>query len=277
MIRIHVVGCGPLTGTTLITKMMIACFDIDLCTSHENSIYVYPPRLANIFLTKMPQNLLVIEPLLRVMPNLYVIYMLRDPRDMIVSKHSMDKDRYWASLTYWKTYTPYGRKLQPHPRFITIRYEDLVTQPDVVQEYLMKKMPFLVKRDLFSKYHELAHPSEQSEDALGGIRPISSSGIGNWREHLPRVAGQLQIHGSITNDLIDYGYEKDGTWEKELERIEPDRTASHWPEHFTKAGLKRRKRGKYFGIVPDMLGHYRLTRPVRWMINVLFWKLSALL
>jgi hypothetical protein len=257
--------------------MMIACFKIDLYTSHENSIYVYPPRLANIFLTKMPQNLLVIQPLLRVMPNLYVIYMLRDPRDMIVSKHGMDKDRYWASLTYWKTYTPYGLRLQPHPRFITIRYEDLVTQPDVVQEYLMKKMPFLVKRELFSKYHELAHPSKQSEDALGGIRPISPSGIGNWHKHLPRVAGQLQIHGSITKDLIEYGYEKDGTWEKELEGIEPDLSASHWPEHFTKAELKQGKRGKYLGIVPVMLGHYRLTRPLRWMINVLFWKLYALL
>jgi hypothetical protein len=141
----------------------------------------------------------------------------------------------------------------------------------------MKKMSFLVKRDKFSNFHELAHPSGQSLDALGGIRPISPSRIGNWHNHLPRVAGQLQIHGSITQDLIEYGYEKNDTWEKELEGIEPDLSPSHWPEHLSKAEMRLRTRGKYLGIVPYILGQYRLTRPLRWMIKVVYWKLSSLL
>lgn len=64
MKRIHIVGSGPRTGTTLIAKMMIACFEIDLHTEHEDSIYTLPPCKGNIFLTKLPRDILVIEPVL---------------------------------------------------------------------------------------------------------------------------------------------------------------------------------------------------------------------
>ncbi len=245
MQRIHIVGCGPRTGTTLMAEMTITCFDIDLYTKHENSIYTRPTRKANIFLTKRPRDILVVGPVLRLMSNLYVIYMLRDPRDMIVSKHRKDPELYWASLRYWKTYTPYGRKLQSHPRFITVRYEDLVTKPDEVQAYLMQRMSFLIKRAPFSRYHELAEPKQDSLDALRGVRPITAASIGNWRKHLPRVAGQLQKHETIAQDLIEYGYESDEEWLKELEGVAPDLSESHWPEYFTTEELNQRMRGKY--------------------------------
>lgn len=245
MQRIHIVGCGPRTGTTLIAEMMNACFEIDLYTEHEDSIYAQPTRDANIFLTKRPRDILVAGPMLRVMPNLYVIYMLRDPRDMITSKHGKDPERYWASLRYWKTYTPYGRKLQKHPRFITVRYEELVTQPDEVQAYLMQRMWFLKKRARFSRYHELAQPSKEYLDALHGVRPVTPASVGNWRKHLSRVAGQIQKHGAIAQDLIEYGYEPDDSWLKELKDVTLDTSESHWPEYFTKKDLNQRMQGKY--------------------------------
>ena len=105
MKRIHIVGSGPRTGTTFLAEMMIACFAIDVHTEHEDSIYTWLPYVGDIFLTKKPRDILVIEPVLRIMRNLYVIYMARDPRDMIVSKHEKDPDRYWANLKFWKTYT----------------------------------------------------------------------------------------------------------------------------------------------------------------------------
>lgn len=246
-IRIHIVGCGPRTGTTLMAEMAIACWAIDLYTEHEDSIYTRPSRQANIFLTKRPRDVLVVEPMLRLLPNLYVIYMLRDPRDTIASKHRKDPDHYWASLRYWKAYSPYGRKLQAHPRFITVRYEDLVQQPDEVQAYLMQRMPFLQQRASFSRYHEFAQPSKCSLDALCGIRPIASSSVGKWRKHLSRVTGQLKLHGeqAIASDLIEYGYESDESWLNELQGVSPDYRESHWPEYFTPKELKKRMRGKY--------------------------------
>ena len=245
MKRIHIVGAGPRTGTTLMAEMAIACFEIDLYTEHEDNIYTLPDRPAEIFLTKKPRDILVVGPMLWAMPNLHVIYMLRDPRDSITSKHRKDPDRYWAGLRYWKTYTIYGEKLQNHPRFITIRYEDLVTNPDEVQAKLMEKMPFLKKRAPFSRYHEVAKPSDDSLKALGNLRPIGPASVGKWRKHLPRVAGQLEKHGSIAADLIKYGYEKDSQWLDELKNVTPDLSESRWPEYFTKDELNHRMRGKY--------------------------------
>lgn len=277
MKRIHIVGSGPRTGTTLLSEMMVACFDITLHTEHEDSIYRWPPCRGNIFLTKKPRDILVIEPILRIMRNLYVIYMVRDPRDMIVSKHAIDPDRYWASLTHWKTYTTYGRRLTSHPRFIIVRYEDLVTQPGQIQDYLMKRMPFLIKKASFNSYHEIAQPSKDSMMALGGVRLASSSSIGNWRKHLPRVAGQLHLHGSISEDLIAYGYEQDDAWEKELEGTDPDLRAGHFPENFSVKKLKHWTRGKYMKAFGVVVGHYRLAQLMRTVLKAVYRKSGSLL
>jgi len=276
MKRIHIVGSGPRTGTTLLAEIMIACFEIDVHTEHEDSIYTWPPYVGDIFLTKKPRDILVIEPILRIARNLYIIYMVRDPRDMIVSKHAIDSDRYWANLIHWKTYTPYGRRLQSHPRFITVRYEDLVTQPDQIQDYLMKRMSFLIKKASFNSYHEIAQPSKESMMALGGVRPASRSSIGNWRKHLPRVAGQLHLHGSISEDLIAYGYEQDDAWEKELEGIDPDLRAGHWPENFSVKRLKQWTRGKYVKAFGVVVGQYRLAQLMRNVFKTIYRKAGSL-
>lgn len=266
MQRIHIVGCGPRSGTTLIFEAIAACFEIDLYGNHEERIYRWPPRSGNIFLSKSPSDILVVEPVLRIMPNLHVIYMVRDPRDMVVSKHGSAPDRYWSSLRYWKAYTPYGQKLQAHPRFITIRYEDLVAEPDQIQSYLIERMPFLVKRAAFSRYHEMSRPSNAALRALGPVRPISSSSIGSWRKHKPRIAGQLEKHGSITEDLIAYGYEQDATWEQELAGVQPDLSDSQKQEHFSKEELRKRMRGKNVMAFLVPLIHYK---PVLSILNSL--------
>ena len=273
MLRIHIVGCGPRTGTTLMAESMIACFEIDIHNKHEDRIFAWPPRWGRIFLTKAPKDILVAETALHLMNNLHVIYMLRDPRDMISSRHGLDPDRYWAGLRYWKTYSPIGRKLEFHPRFITIRYEELIAQPDVVQDKLSQRMPFLIERARFSRFSEYAQPSKESTLALKGLRPPSPASVGNWRNHRARVAGQIQLHGSVTPDLIAYGYEPDDAWERELNDVEPDLTPSHFPERFSRGNLALitlfATPRTYFA----KLGHYRLSlllvRPFQFVSIVL--------
>jgi hypothetical protein len=242
--------------------LMSSCFQIDHCIDQEERIFVRPPAEGNIFLTKCPKDILVVGPLLSVNPDLYVVYMLRDPRDIICSKHGKDPNRYWAGLRYWKTYTAYARKLQPHRRFITVRYEDLVSDPDSIQDELMQRMPFLVKKAPFSAYHHIAQPSSNYLDALGGVRPIAPVSRGNWRNHLPRVAGQLQLHGSIAPDLVEYGYEKDDAWLKELEGVTPDVGASHWPEYFDKRTIGNMRRGIYQEVVKTLIRRVGINPPV---------------
>lgn len=262
--RIHIVGTGPRTGTTLMAEAMVACFRIDRHTDHEDRIFANRPEPGEIFLTKSPKDLLIVRPLLPLDPDLHVICMIRDPRDAICSRHGRDPDRYWAGLRYWKTYLPHWRRVCDHPRLLTVLYEDFVSDPDRTQRRLVESMPFLEITAPFTRYHRVASPSGDSDDALRGVRPISPSSVGRWRDHLPRVKGQLELHGPITDDLVELGYEEDDSWLELLNGVEPDLEPSHWPERFTRAEIRKRKREKYkeiarillrkVGIDPSRLG-----------------------
>ena len=256
-------------------EAMIACFEIDLHNEHEARIWIRPPRQANVYLTKRPRDIVLVEKVLRIMPNLFVIYMIRDPRDMIVSKHGKAPEQYWAGLKFWKTYTPFGRRISKHPRVITVRYEDLATKPDQIQDEISARLPFLRKRAAFTRYHELAHASDASVKALGSVRPISPTSIGLWRQHLPRVAAQLEIHGSITADLIEFGYEQDDSWEKLLDGVEPDFSQSRQSEHFSQHRLRTLARGAIWKAIQVRLRHHHLYFLARRKLKALFGNASG--
>jgi hypothetical protein len=245
MKRIHIVGCGPRTGTTLLTEMMISSYNIDVYTDHEDRIAKPPKKSGKVFLTKSPKDIMVVGPVLKMMKNLHVILMLRDPRDSIVSMHGTDKERYWSNLHYWKNFMPFAEELTGHPRFLVLRYEDLASDPNGVQAKISAFLPFIEEKHKFSEYHQTANPSSDSRLALGSVRPVSSKSIGNWRNHKARIVGQLLEHGSISDDLIKYGYEKDKEWEKELEGVEPDLRESHASDFYKLSFIRKKQRGKY--------------------------------
>ena len=238
--RIHIVGTGPRTGTTLMAELMVNGFEIGGFAAHEMSIYDRPAQHFDLFCSKNPQDVMAARPLLAIDRSLWMVCMLRDPRDMIVSKHRADADHYWTTLRFWNERSRIVRSMMHHPRFVVVSYEDLVRDPDRVQESLMAAMPFLRRRRSFSDYHEVARPSGASSDALTGVRPITAAGVDKWREHKPRVAAQLELLGPIADDLIEFGYEEDADWLSELDGVEPSHYESHWPEHRSRAERMRR-------------------------------------
>lgn len=246
MKRIHVVGVSPRTGTTLMAEAISTCCNIGAYSRRERRVFSEPPG-ADIYLSKAPKDIMTVEPIFGVQPDLNVVCMVRDPRDVITSMHGKDPDRYWAGLKFWNAYLPYWRKIRDHPRFTTIKYEDFVRDPDAAQRRLSTKIPFLERNVPFSKYHEVARPSQYSRDALGSVRPIRPTSVGRWRDHRSRVAGQLDLHGPITEDLIAFGYEEDDSWLQELEGVEPDKSPSHHSEQFSRTDLWVRRSMGYIG------------------------------
>jgi hypothetical protein len=230
MSRIHIVGCSPRSGTTLMMEMIAACCKVDFAVAHEQSIYDGPDHAGKVFLSKKPHDILWAEAVLRRMSDLYVIYMLRDPRDVVVSKHDHDPSHYWVGLNFWKNYTPLAKRIEDHPRLVVVRYEELVTDPSSIQRLLAKRFPFLRQAAAFAEFHLYARPSEAADKALGGVRSVSTASIGRWKKHLPRLTRQLQQHGSISHALIEWGYEMDCQWEMQLKTVEPDTSESHHPD-----------------------------------------------
>ncbi|MDD5367064.1 MAG: sulfotransferase [Gallionellaceae bacterium] len=257
MKRIHIVGSGPRTGTTLLAEAMAACFRIDHVCEHESSICTRLPPAGNCLLTKDPGEAGAVRLPLLLNKDLYVVCIIRDPRDTVVSFHGSDSQSYWAGLRFWKRFGADFDRLTAHRRFIHIRYEDLVTDPDKVQDEIMKRIPFLEKIHNFSAYHRVARPSRKSLEALKELRPIEAKGIGNWKDHLPRIKQQIALHGPISADLVKFGYEPDAAWESCLADVEAGDFVSSRPEFFSPRGLHKlrsRERREVMNILIRALG-----------------------
>ena len=228
--HLHIVACSPRSGTTLLHEAMVACFDIDKFYDHEMRFNLVSAEDQQILLTKRPKDTMYVGAILDSVPDFYVIYLLRDPRDVIVSRHGKDSKKFYSNIRLWREMQAYAKPLRGYERFLEIRYEDFVTNPDETQDAIVAKFPWLYKRHRFSVYHEHAQVSAKSLTAMHSVRPIAPNSVGVWRGNLARIKGQQQIHGSLTPDLIECAYETSGEWQQPLQNIEPDLSSSRYPE-----------------------------------------------
>lgn len=227
--RIHIVG-PQRSGTTLMQALFGTCFAIDGVTTREERLWRGVPRDESILVTKCPGDEGLAPILLRLDRHLWFVFMLRDPRDLIVSEHGKEPGRYYATLRAWRTAMRVHDALKNHPRFVVVRYEDLVRSPDRVQDALIARMSFLRPIIPFSQYHAHvstgAAESRQFHLAMRGIRPVTDESIGAWRAHVPRVKAQLASHRGVERKLIELGYETDDAWLEALGDAAPDHQQS---------------------------------------------------
>ncbi|MFO8000885.1 MAG: sulfotransferase domain-containing protein [Marinilabilia sp.] len=270
--RVHIVGSGPRTGTTLLTEVMKVCFAFDKSCEHEASVYKSNLSFGKYetLLTKQPSELFTVKWPLFFDKNLFVICLVRDPRDMACSYHGDRPDTYWCSLRYLKLFKRSYHQLKGHPRVLFIKYEDFVNNPDGVQQTIQNKFSFLRIKHPFSEYHKFAHPDEMTLKALRNLRPISPSGIGNWKKHLPRIKQQIDLHGDISGDLIEMGYEKDKQWLELLNGVEASAFPTETKEFFSQSEIRKRKRRGYLTalkIIIEKTGINadRLLYPLTWL------------
>lgn len=239
MIRIHITG-APRSGTTLMQALMAASFAGITAPAGEVRLWDRVPR-EGFVCTKNPNDTMLAPLVLPLDPSLHFIFMVRDPRDVVCSKHYSAPDLYFTNLRVWREQARVARRMKDHPRFHIVRYEDLVTKPDEVQAALAKAMNFLARSTPFSTYEGEGADDQVEVDALNGPRAVEASRLGAWRDHMGRVKQQIKIHGSIDQNLIDFSYEKNSGWMEELHYIERDETPSLTPEHLS--AMKRASRG----------------------------------
>ncbi len=235
MIRIHITG-APRSGTTLLQSLMGASFTGLTAPQGETRAWDPVPR-EGIICTKNPNDTQLAPLLLPLDKQLHIICMVRDPRDVIASRHYSAPDQYFTNLRVWREHAALVHRLQHHPRFHMVRYEDLVQSPDAVQDALVAAMPFLARKAAFSAY-----TGDRAEDlveaaALNGVRSVEAGQIGNWKSHKARVKGQIMLHGNIDRELVEFGYEKQSGWDEDFAYIESDGAPSVTPEQLP---LRRR-------------------------------------
>lgn len=229
MKRLHIVGC-PRSGTSLMLELMSTCFHCDGRCQHEMSIFHRPPRGEGLFISKQPNDIRQLQHIFGRDDNLHVIYLVRDPRAVITSQHTARPGEYFCNYRIWRACERAAAALSGHPRFIFLKYEDLVAVPDKTQERIEQQFPFLQRIHAFSQYQEFAAPAVAAEAAMSGLRAVGTGSLHKWRQHLPRVAEQYQRYPEMADELIRLGYETNGDWLTVLRDVEVRKHACRYPD-----------------------------------------------
>lgn len=164
--------------------------------------------------TKHPLDFMSLNEIINAFKNPLIICLLRDPRDVIISKHYKNKADYLINYPTWK------EAIEAYESFdydnkLLVHYEDLIRNPDLVQKQIAETENLDIKYN-FKEFHHHVVQKHQDIKSLGGIRPIDPKNSGKYTqpEHFDRIKDQLQQFPDMSEYLIKYGYEKDKKWEK---------------------------------------------------------------
>lgn len=221
-------GCAR-SGTTLLLSILSAHEDIYACR-RELGLFnrveiregmVYPARIDRIYrcllfhripptarrwCEKSPSNIREFENIHRFFEgNFRFIQIIRDGRDVILSRHPRDVNTYWVEPERWIRDVSIGTGYADHPNMHTIRYEDLINHFEEtvsgICTYLNIKLT-----DRLLNWHQ--HASVRRNNALfSEIGKLSSRSIGKWKspEHRERVGQFTSLPGAMEL-LKKYGY-----------------------------------------------------------------------
>jgi len=144
-------------------------------------------------------------------PNWKIISLIRDPRDVLVSRHASDKSRYWVPFKVIPRVTREHLKHYDDPRVFRFKYEELVTGTQEV----LDSIAYFIQRSYhpdwadFHKHWKVSN--SRMSMALNGPRPIDPSNIGNWKkeEHSERLA-EIMADDEIRQCIVNLGYKSNG-------------------------------------------------------------------
>ena len=229
MTRLHIVGC-PRSGTSLLLELLATCFENDGHCAHELSLFDPPPIHSGLYISKQPTDIRRLRTVFPRDERLHILYISRDPRAVVTSMHAEHPGLYFCNYRVWKDCQLAAGNYRGHPRFHSLRYEDLVTHPDAAQDELASRFPFLRKRHAFRDFHEHAVTDKAALRAMNGLRPISTDDLQGWRRHLPRLAQQLQRWPGMARDIVALGYEPDDSWWTGLDGVRPREFPCRYPD-----------------------------------------------
>jgi hypothetical protein len=152
-----------------------------------------------------------------------VIYMVRDPSDVLTSCHKGELSReYYVEPDRWCRSVQAGEAirsaLEDRVPFLVIRYEDLVNSPDRVCEKLVSTFQLRLRPGAESLSRLASNVDTAKvrglETALHGVRDFDASSVGKWRSDSKLHAYLRDLLASeIASNLRDFAHEYDYSFE----------------------------------------------------------------
>lgn len=158
------------------------------------------PSSANRFCEKTPRNVLRINDIDQYYSGRFrFINIVRDGRDVVLSRHPKGKDGYWVSPDRWVNDVSAGVQYADHPNVYTIKYEDLINDFELVMKGICEflDIPWTEKMERW-----IEHSQVKRNVAYFGrrVKPISNKSIGKWK---------LPENQDRANELLEYPGAKD--------------------------------------------------------------------
>ncbi len=140
------------------------------------------------------------------------VVLIRDPRDVLTSFHSSKPNEYYLSPERWRSLYEHYLYVRDQHDVLVVRYEDLVRDPDAIQERLSTLMNWELKQS-FRDFHKSV-PEGFEVRGLNGIRPVDTKSIGRWKQsqHRERMIDMLLVLPELPSAIVEMGYEKDAAW-----------------------------------------------------------------
>lgn len=167
------------------------------------------PASVNRLVEKTPRNVRNYGGILRHFgERVRIVNIVRDGRDVVLSRHPYSGREHHVSPARWVHDVALGAKYEGRPQVRTVRYEDLVAEPDATMRGLLEFIgePWEPVLEQF-----LAAPPTTSERRSGGEetprRPPDPSSVDRWRT-MPDAAPVrelLELPGAV-DLLTHYGY-----------------------------------------------------------------------
>jgi hypothetical protein len=147
---------------------------------------------ANRFCEKTPKNIRCIEKIDSYLEGKFrFIHIVRDGRDVCVSRHPKSPDKFWVEPERWVRDVELGLEFKNHPKVFTLKYEELIQDFDQI----MKRLCEFLDLKSYSFQNWCEHSNVQQNIALTNqIEPIYSKSMGNWMQekHSSRVREFLE-------------------------------------------------------------------------------------
>lgn len=210
--RILVCGCAR-SGNTVMLHLLDTGFEDTEILYHGSGGEVAPTKEhlveGKIVIGKFPKKASKLSRWLSE-EDLGVVYMMRDPRDVLVSRHPLKPKKYWVQPTRWIETAEIANQYKDHERVMILKYENLMTHPEDTQRKIAVRFGLKISQPFSECYRNFDKEDTINMSTMNGARPLDPSRIGNWADdpkkklHIEKV---MKSHPSIAKWMKEFGYQ----------------------------------------------------------------------
>lgn len=236
--RIHIIGCAR-SGTTMLQYAMAAFADT-LLPDAETRIWGYPslretlalvrrclyPRRRRYLVTKRVYGWFRPEEVSRLLYStlrhgFFVVHVVRDPRDVLTSRKG-ERELY-VELERWRRSARASAlvlerlRAAGYSRVLTVRYEDIVAQPERVGCLLMDRTGLRLRPGVASWARlrdnlAIVGQTVARAQAMHSIRDFDPRSVGRWRRHaeqrefVRRLLRESPVREDLHRFMATYDY-----------------------------------------------------------------------